>query len=186
MASLNLRNRYAGEVKLLIHTRWCPSPCLLSLLWESSIGGLSISYLLSSVCRCLVWSTSPRQFEDSPIWAGWWSSRWKKLWTLRSLSLSLRPCSNWPPCSSAAKVSLCSRLLNTRGYVLNQTQRYSVLFCSCLTVVLSRPDSRLRPSAPAPPLLVSSQDVHSSRHGNSHCLLGVAAGSSCRSRSTGM
>lgn len=40
-------------------------------------------------------------------------------------------------------------------------------------------------TAPAPPLLVSSQDVHSTRHGNRHCLLGVAAGSSCWSGSTG-
>lgn len=40
------------------------------------------------------------------------------------------------------------------------------------------PSSRVRPSAAAPPLLVSSQDVHGSRHGDGHRLLGVAAGSS--------
>lgn len=62
------------------------------------------SYLSCFVCRYQVWSTSPRRSEDSPIWTGWWSSRCKRLWTLRSRRRLLRPCSNWPLCSSAPKV----------------------------------------------------------------------------------
>lgn len=54
-----------------------------------------------------------------------------------------------------------------------------------LRLVFSPFDSRLRPSAPAPPLLVPSQDVHSAWHGNCHRLLGVAAGSPCWSGSAG-
>lgn len=44
---------------------------------------------------------------------------------------------------------------------------------------------RLWSSAPAPPVLVSTQDVYRTWYGNSNCLLGVAAGRTYRNGSTG-
>lgn len=92
--------------------------------------------------------------------------------------------------SKGLTFSLClSSAFNTHVYIGHQTQG-SVFSLKCFDFVVqllffSPLDSRLRPSAPAPPLLVSSQDVYSAWHGNRHRLLGVAAGSSCWSGSTG-
>lgn len=90
-----------------------------------------------------------------------------------------------PEAFTEAMFKLAALLISSKGSSLLSPHVNTELWICCLTVVFSRPASRQRPSAPAPPLLVTAQDVHSTRHGNRHRLLGVAAGSSCRSGSAG-
>lgn len=100
-----------------------------------------------------------------------------------------------PEAFTEAMFKLAALLISSKGDVLLCSTwtfvfgpKYTGLFFFFLVfvrLVFSPFYSRLRPSAPAPPLLVSSQDVHSAWHGNRHRLLGVAAGSPCWSGSAG-
>ncbi len=94
-----------------------------------------------------------------------------------------------PEAFTEAMFKLAALLISSKGLplslCLSSQSTHAIMLIMTDLFVLSALDSRLRPSAPASPLLVSAQDVHSSRHGDGDRLLGVAAGSSCWSGSTG-
>lgn len=88
-----------------------------------------------------------------------------------------------PEAFTEAMFKLAALLISSRGTTLSVCHffRSPMLQLSCSRIPLCR----MRPSAPAPPLLVAPQDVHGARHGNSHCMLGVAAGGTYGGGSTG-
>lgn len=99
-----------------------------------------------------------------------------------------------PEAFTEAMFKLAALLISSKGFTFSSVlvsalSTHTVFSLKCVgfaVQLLFFPlDFRLRSSAPAPPLLVSSQDVYSAWHGNCYCLLGVAAGSSCWSGSTG-